>query len=439
MLASAVAKPLLDEFHLSFLAGLLLVLIVLSGFFSGSETALMTLNRYRLRHLAKEGHGGARRAQQLLERPDRLIGLILLGNNFVNILASAIATAIALDLWGEPGIAIATGIMTLVVLIFAEVAPKTLATRHPEKLAFVASYVYVPLLKVLYPLVLLVNLMANLVLKLFGATQVPLNEDALNRDELRTVLADSGKKIPKAHVDMLLNVLDLEQVTVNDVMVPRNEIEGVDLDEPWEVMLEQIVNSPHGRLLVFRENIDQAAGLLQLRKVFNPARSGTLTRSGLEKELQELYFIPENTPLNVQLLNFQREKRRSGLVVDEYGDIQGLLTVEDILQEIVGEFTDDAYAAPPEIQPQDNGEFLVDGATPVRTLNREFGWSLPTDGPKTLNGVILEQLESLPDVGTTLDIDGNAVEVLALDGNAVDTARVTLSAPPPDLDTEDPA
>jgi len=234
-------------------------------------------------------------------------------------------------------------------------------------------------------------------------------------------------------------VLDLEQVTVNDVMVPRNEIEGVDLDEPWDVMLEQIVNSPHGRLLVFRENIDQAVGLLQLRKVFNPARSGTLTLSGLENQLQELYFIPENTPLNVQLLNFQREKRRSGLVVDEYGDIQGLLTVEDILQEIVGEFTDDAYAAPPEIQPQDDGSFLVDGATPVRTLNRELGWSLSTDGPKTLNGVILEHLESLPEVGTALDIDGNGIEVLALDGNAVDTARVSPapSAPEADGDGED--
>ncbi|MEM6986750.1 MAG: CNNM domain-containing protein, partial [Pseudomonadota bacterium] len=314
-----------------------MLLILLSGFFSGSETALMRLNRYRLRHLANEGHGGARRAQQLLQQTDRLIGLILLGNNFVNILASAIATALSLKIWGETGIAIATGGMTLVVLIFAEVAPKTLATRHPERLAFIASYVYVPLLKLLYPLVYLVNLMANLVLKLFGASQAQADEDALSREELRTVLADSGKKIPKAHVDMLLNVLDLEQVTVNDVMVPRNEIVGIDLDEPWDKMLEQIVNSPHGRLLAYREHIDQAVGLLQVRKVFIPARNASLTRTLLEKQLQELYFIPENTSHNVQLLNFQREKRRTSLVVDEYGDIQGLLTVEDILQEIVGE------------------------------------------------------------------------------------------------------
>ncbi|MEM7378771.1 MAG: HlyC/CorC family transporter, partial [Pseudomonadota bacterium] len=425
----AVARPPLDQVYLGILAGLRVLLILLSGFFSGSETALMTLNRYRLRHLANEGHGGARRAKYLLERTDRLIGLILLGNNFVNILASALATAIALDIWGEPGIAIATGGMTLVVLIFAEVAPKTLATRHPERLAFFASYIYVPLLRVMYPIVYLINLMANQVLKLFGATQVQTNEDALSREELRTVLADSGKKIPKAHVDMLLNVLDLEQVTVNDVMVPRNDIVGIDLDEPWNVIVGQVVNSPHGRLLAYRENIDNAVGLLQVRKVFIPARNASLTHEGLEKQLQELYFIPENTPLNVQLLNFQREKRRSALVVDEYGDIQGLLTVEDILQEIVGEFTDDAYAAPPEIQLQDNGQYLIDGATPVRTLNRELGWDLNTDGPKTLNGVILEQLESLPDVGAELHIADCVVEVIALDGNAVETARVT---PAPD-------
>lgn len=415
----------MDDIYLSVLAGVLVVLILVSGFFSGSETALMRLNRYRLRHLANEGHGGAKRAQQLLQQTDRLIGLILLGNNFVNILASAIATAMALNIWGEPGIAIATGGMTMIVLIFAEVAPKTLATRHPERVAFIASHIYVPLLKLLYPVVYLINLLANAVLRLFGETQPQTDEDALSRDELRTVLAGSGKKIPKTHVDMLLNVLDLEQVTVNDVMVPRNDIVGIDLDEPWEEMLDQIVNSPHGRLLVYRENIDQAIGLVQLRKILIPAKNTNLTRHMLEKQLQELYFIPENTPLNKQLLNFQREKRRSGLVVDEYGDILGLLTVEDILQEIVGEFTDDAYAAPPEIQPQGDGSFLVNGATPVRTLNRELNWDLSTDGPKTLNGVILEQLESLPELGTELHIADCVIRVITLDGNAVDTAQVS--------------
>jgi len=405
----------------------LVLLILLSAFFSGSETALMTLNRYRLRHLASEGHRGAKLAQKLLERPDRLIGLILLGNNFVNILASAIATVLAMSIFGESGIAIATGLLTLVVLIFAEVTPKTLATRKPETLAFAASYVYTPLLKVLYPVVWLINMITNSLLRMLGAHQENDGNDALSGAELRTVLAESGKHIPEKHVEMLLNILDLEHATVNDLMVPRNEIYAIDLDDEWEEIFEKISNSPHGRVLAYRESIDEVAGIVQLRKVFRPSTQAVVTHADLESKILEPYYIPEHTPLTVQLLNFQREQRRQALVVDEYGDILGLVTVEDILEEIVGAFTDDGHAAQPEIRAQTDGTWLVDGATHLRTLNREFEWRLPTDGPKTLNGMIIEQLESLPEIGSSVTLKGHVFEVIALEGNQVDTARLTVN------------
>ncbi|MGB0867669.1 MAG: HlyC/CorC family transporter [Granulosicoccaceae bacterium] len=416
----------MDEFHTGMLLAALALLILLSAFFSGSETALMTLNRYRLRHLANEGHRGARLAQKLLERPDRLIGLILLGNNFVNILASAIATVLAMNLYGEPGIAIATGLLTLVILIFAEVTPKTLATRRPETVAFAASYIYTPLLKVMYPLVWLINLITNTLLRLLGAKDDSVSDDALSNEELRTVLAESGKHIPEKHVEMLLNILDLEHATVNDLMVPRNEIYAVDLDDPWDEIFDKISNSPHGRVIAFRESIDEVAGIVQLRKVFRPSNEAVITQADLESKIIEPYYVPEHTPLTVQLLNFQREKRRQALVVDEYGDILGLVTIEDILEEIVGAFTDDGHAAQPEIQPQPDGTWLIDGATPIRTLNREFNWRLSTDGPKTLNGLIIEQLESLPEVGAKVGLNGHQFEVIELEGNQVDTARLSL-------------
>lgn len=417
----------MDDSQLGILGGALLLLILLSAFFSGSETALMTLNRYRLRHLAKEGHRGALLAQKLLENPERLIGLILLGNNFVNILASAIATVLAMELYGEAGIAISTGLLTLVVLIFAEVTPKTLATRKPETIAFAASYIYTPLLRVFYPLVWLINLIASALLNLLGARNKNTGEDALSGAELRTVLSESGKYIPEKHVEMLLNILDLEHATVNDLMVPRNDIYAIDLNDPWEEVLATISNSPHGRVLAFHENIDKVVGIVQLRKVFRPSNQDAITLEGLKATVIEPYFIPEHTSLTSQLLYFQRKQRRQALVVDEYGEVVGLITVEDILEEIVGAFTDDGHAAQPEIRSQSNGSWLVDGATPIRSLNRQFGWDLPTSDPKTLNGLIIEQLELLPAVGSTVSLMNGTFEVIALEGKQVDTARLTLT------------
>ena len=301
------------------LVSILVLLILASGFFSGSETALMSLNRYRLRHQASNGHKAAIRTARLLEQPDRLISLILLGNNFVNILASAIATIIALRLMGEAGIAVATGLLTLIILVFAEVTPKTFATRRAEKFAHIASAVYGPLMTLTYPLVVATNWISTRILALLNTEPVSAEDEHLSSEELRTVLNETAGMIPQRHREMLLNILDLGTVSVNDIMVPRNEIMGVDLDDPWDEVLKQISDSPHNRLLVYRETVDNVIGFIYLRKMLDVLRAGSITREVLEARVRDPYFIPEGTTLTVQLLNFQREKHRIGLVVDEYG------------------------------------------------------------------------------------------------------------------------
>jgi len=414
----------LQHIPLSVLFGALIFLILLSAFFSGSETGLMTLNRYRLRHLAQAKHAGARRAQKLLERPDRLIGLILLGNNFVNVLASAITTVIALRIGGEPAIALGAGILTLVILVFSEVTPKTLAALHPERVAFPASFVYGPLLWLLYPLVWVVNSIANGLLHLMHIYPESGTGDALSQEELRTVVLEAGAMIPKRHQDMLLNIIDLEKVSVEDIMVPRTEISGIDLEDDWDDIVRQMTHSQYTRLPVFHESIDHVVGFIHLRKVLPLLMHGDLDPQTLESLVKEPLFIPENTPLNRQLLNFQRERQRVGLVVDEYGDIQGLATLEDILEEVVGEFTTDPSATISEFTAEEDGSFLVNGMVNVRDLNRALHMELPTDGPKTLNGMVLEYLEDIPEPGTSLLLSGYPVEIVQTRGNRVKTLRV---------------
>lgn len=415
----------MNDLHLGALAGALVFLLALSAFFSGSETALMTLNRYRLRHLAAAGHPGAKLAERLLSKPDRLIGLILLGNNFVNILASSLATIIAIRLGGEGAIPIAAGLLTLVVLIFSEVAPKTLAALNPERIAFPASWVYTPLLRVLFPLVWLVNLMANAVLRLLGSYPDDDAEGtALSREELRTVVNEAGAMIPKRHQKMLINILDLEKVTVDDIMVPRSELDGIDLDQPLDVILEQLEQIPYTRVLVYRGSIDQVVGFLHSRRVMQAQLDGELDRDTLEGLIRAPYYIPKGTPLNRQLLNFQRNRRRTALVVDEYGDVQGLVTMADLLEEIVGEFATDPADGIADVLPQEDGSFLVDGSANLRDLVRTMHWELPTDGPKTLNGLIVEYLESIPETGTSLLVAGYPIEVVQTQDNAVKTARI---------------
>jgi len=417
----------LDDIPLGALFGGLAFLLLLSAFFSGSETALMTLNRYRLRHLAEQGNASAMRAQHLLDKPDRLIGLILLGNNFVNILASALTTLIALRLGGEGALAIATGLLTLVVLIFSEVAPKTFAALHPERLAFPASWIYTPLLHRWMPtrwLVWLVNQFANGVLRLLRLNPEGGHGSHLSKEELRTVVIEAGSMIPSRHHRMLLNILDLEQATVEDIMVPRNEIDAIDLDEPQEDILDDLKRMPYSRALVYRGSIDNVVGLLHSRDLMQALIDGPLNRERLEALIHPPYFIPEGTPLNTQLLKFQRQKRRSGLVVDEYGDVLGLVTLQDLLEEIVGQFTSDPSDSIPDVQPQEDGSYLIDGGANLRELVRTFGWELPTDGPKTLNGLILEHLEDVPTPGISLLIVGYPVEILQMQNNAVKIARI---------------
>jgi len=414
----------LNTIPVSVLLGILVILIVMSAFFSGSETALMSLNRYRLRHLVKQGHKGAIRTQNLLQRPDRLIGLILLGNNFVNILASAIATIIALRLLGEAGIAVATGLLTLVILIFAEVTPKTLATLRTEKIAFMASAVYKPLMIIAYPLVAGINWITRLLLQLFKVSPEKLDDEHLSSDEFRTVINEAGGLIPTRHRKMLTNILDLGHVSVEDIMVPRNEIVAIDLDDEWDEILHQISISRHGRLLVYRENIDNVRGFLFLRNMLDALRSGSITREYLESVIRDAYFIPEGTSLTTQLLNFQQEKRRIGLVVDEYGDILGLLTLEEILEEIVGEFNQDPQTTPNEIQPQTDGSYIVEGTTPVRNLSRVFDWKLSQSGPRTLNGLVLEHFENFPVQGSVFKFNNHPIEILKVKDNRVLQVRI---------------
>ena len=375
----------------------------------------MTLNRYRLQHLVKQKHAGAIKAQRLLKHPDRLLGLILLGNNFVNILASSLTTVIALRLAGDTGIAIGAGLLTLIILIFAEVAPKTLAAIKPELLAFPSAWIYIPLLKICYPIVWVVNLIANLLLRIFGINVQKDKDDTLNIDELKSIVKDAGNLMPARYKNMLLGIIDLESATVEDIMTPRNEIVGIDLEEPIEEIVAKIKNSQYTRLPVYKKSIDRIIGFLHLRNLLTNNLQDPFSKHNITNNISKPVFIPESTPLHKQMQNFKLEKQRIGVVVDEYGDVQGLVTLDDLLQGIVGEIiTEDA-----DVKPQKDGGYLVDGSVTLRELNRITQWSLPTEGPKTLNGLIIEFMEIIPEPGTSVMLHGYALEILKCDGNTI--------------------
>jgi len=412
-----------DDVPLAGLIGLLIVLLMLSAFFSGSETALMSLNRYQLRHKAREGHRGARLAERLLKRPDRLIGLILLGNNLVNFFAASLVGVTAFKMGGEPAAALGAVGLTLIVLIFSEAAPKTLAALHPERLAYPAAMIYFPLLKITYPIVWLTNAASNGVLYLLGVRGNDTDLQSLTREELRTVVYEAGARISTRYRKMLLSILDLEQVTVDDVMVPHNEIVGINIEHSGEEIEAIIGNSQHTRLPVYRDTIDHVIGVLHLRKLANLAKQD-LAMDNLLRLLDEPYFVPEGTPLSTQLVQFQRRRERTALVVDEYGDIQGIVTLEDILEEIVGEFTTDPADDEVDVIDEGSNTFLVDAAANIRELNRSQDWDLPTDGPKTINGLIIEMLETIPAPGTCLKINGYPIEIVETDDNRIRSVRV---------------
>jgi Mg2+/Co2+ transporter CorB len=413
-----------DTNSLTLLFILLFVLLLFSAFFSSAETALMSLNRYRLRHLVHEGHSGAIRASQLLDRPDRLIGLVLLGNNFVNISASAIATVIGVELYGENGIVIATVILTLIVLLFAEVTPKTLAALHPERVAFPASIILKPMLIVFFPLVWFTNAITNRLLTLLGVSPEESSSAAINSEELRMALMEAGSIIPKRHKKMLVSILDLEKVTVNDVMVPRNEIEGIDINGSLPDIIKQLSYCNNTRLPMYEDTIDNIIGIIHVRKAMHLLAQDNLTKETLNSIIKQIYFVPEGTALNTQLIQFQKHHRRTGLVVDEYGEILGLITLEDIFREIVGEFTAGSIDEDKDIHPQEDGSYLINGSANIRDINRNNHWHLPIDGPKTINGLILEILETIPEPGVSLRVKDYVIEVVQTTDNTIKTVRI---------------
>ena len=416
-----------DDVPLGFLIGFLVLLIVLSAFFSGTETALVALNRYRLRHKARSGHRGARFAESLLQRPDRLITLILFGNNLVNFTAAVIAGAITLRLFGSAAWITAAGtvVFTLVVLVFAEVMPKTLAALHPERLAFPASYIYYPLQKIAFPLIWLIGLVANSMLKLAGVSPTDADQHNLTIDELRVIVNESGALLPRKRHRMLQGILELEDMSVDDVMVPHNEIAGINLDDDWPTILDAIRTSTYTRLPIYHDSIDNVIGMLDLRRLIHHEGLGHLDPAKLAAIMEDPYFIPEGTALHRQLVQFQQNRRRAALVVDEYGDIQGLVTLEDILEEIVGEFTTDIAPTHNDVKPdKGNSSYLVNASANIRSLNRMMNWDLPTDGAKTLNGVILEHLETIPETGTGLRLGEYPIEIVQTSDNVVNLVRV---------------
>jgi len=425
----------LDEIPLPALWVLLGLLLLLSAFFSGSETGLMTLNRYRLRHMAKAGHRGARLAEQLLARPDRLIGTILVGNNIVNAMAVTVATVISLRVYDQFGISdelalsIGTTAITLLILIFGEVTPKTMAALHPERVGLPAAYVYWVLRWPLLPFVLLINLFSNALLRLMGVSPEQAAQHSLSTEELRSVVAEAGAMIPQRHQRMLLSLLDLEKATVEDIMVPRNEIVGVDLADPPDQIKAQLLGSEHTRLPLYNGSIDDLRGIIHLRNAQKVIVGEPFDVQELLHSSREPYFIPAGTPLNQQLLNFQNQKRRIGFVVDEYGDIQGLVTLADILEEVVGEFTSDPAARVKNVSMEADGSYVVNGGVTIRTLNRTLGWKLPTAGPRTINGLVLEQLEDIPKPGKQVRVRDYLIEITETQSNVVRTARIRPPSP----------
>jgi Mg2+/Co2+ transporter CorB len=415
-----------DGIPIGWLFGLLFLLLFLSAFFSGTETALMSVNRYRLRHSARSGNRAARVTEKLLERPDRLIGLILLGNNAANLTAAALVTIISLRVGGESAIFAGTLILTFVVLIFAEVAPKTIAALHPSAIALPAALIYYPLLKLMYPVVWTLNLIANGVLRMVGVRAEEMASHSLSAEELRTVVAEAGAMVPSRHRRMLLSILDLDAISVDDVMIPRQDIVGIDLEHDWAQTMRAIRQSEFHRLPVFRGDIDNIVGVVQVRRLLPDIAGGTLTEERLLACMRDPYFVPEGTPLNKQLLRFQQQQRRAAFVVDEYGDVQGLITTEDILREIVGEFDQNAKPSEIGIIREGDDSFIVDAGVNVRQLNRLMNWSLPTDGPKTLNGLIVEQLECIPEAGTDLTVANYPIEILDTSEHAIKKVRVSL-------------
>ncbi|HCR4057806.1 MULTISPECIES: HlyC/CorC family transporter [Proteus] len=410
---------------------ILIGMIFASAYFSGTETSMMTINRYRLRHAAKQGNRSAKRVEKLLQRPDRLISLVLIGNNLINIVASALATIVGMRLYGDAGVAIATGVLTFVILIFAEVLPKSIAALYPERFAYPSSVLLSPLQKIMLPVVWFFNQITLVFMRIFGIKSPVIQGNAVSKEELRTIVNESKSKLSQRNQNMLISILDLEKVTIGDIMVPRNEIFGIDVNDEWKSIVRQLTHSPHGRIVLYRDTLDDVIGMLRVREAYRlMTEKKEFTKQILIKAADKIYFIPESTPLSLQLVNFQRNNEKAGIVVDEYGEIQGLVTVEDILEEIVGDFTTSmSPSLAEEVIPQKDGSLLVDGTTNIRDINKAFACHLPENEARTINGVIIEELGDLPVVGAKITIDGYEFEVLEMQDNVIKKALIRHLTP----------
>lgn len=417
----------MESIPLSTLFITLIICLILSAYFSGSETGLLSLNKYRLRFLAEQGNRGAQKAEKLLEKPDTLLSFILIFNNLVNISASAIATMIGMRLYGDAGVAIATGLLTFVMLLFSEIFPKTVAAMHPEKVSFFSSHILSIIIKLFYPLVWVMNLFTKSLMRIIGL-KPDLQKQVISREELRSIVSEAGQATPdEQHPQMLLSILDMETVTVDDIMVPRNEIGGIDIDDDWKAIMRQLNHAPHNRIVLYKGNMDQnVLGILRVREAFRLLlEKNEFTKETLIRAADEVYFVPEGTPLKTQLANFRTNKERLGLVVDEYGDIKGLITLEDILEEIVGDFTTSmAPSIEQEVSTQSDGSIIIDGSANLRELNKLFHWDLDTEEARTFNGLILEHLEEIPAEGTVCEIDGLQITILEVSDNMIKQAKV---------------
>ena len=404
---------------------ILIILFLLSAFFSGSETALMSINKYKMRHQAKLNNAGAKAAKKLLENPDKLLGVILLGNNLTNILITQIATFISFNIYGDIGIAIATGFLTIFILIFAELIPKTIGEMHSEKVAYSSSVLYKPMLIILYPLVFLINLIANNIIKIMGLKD-NISKGSLSSEELKTVLSESSMKFSKPHLKMVESIIDLEKATVEDIMIPRSEIFGIDLSEDIITVVNNFKNTPYTRIPVYEDNIENLLGLVHIKQIAPMLASKNINETGIRKLIKKPYYIVSGTSLYRQLLNFQKEKRRIGFIVDEYGNIQGLVTLEDILEEIVGDFTSDPGASEDIISTENKNIFIIDGGIHVREINQSLNINLVPKQAKTINGFLLEHTENLPEIGDIINIQGHTFKIIENLDNTIKTVELTI-------------
>lgn len=411
-------------FQITYLLLILVFLIFLSAFFSGSEIGMMSINRYKLKHLVKQNNKQAIRVNQMLSRPDKLLSVVLIGNTLANIVASTIATLIGQHFYGDLGVAIATVLLTILVLVFAEMTPKTLAAIYPQQVAFICSLPLKIMQGFFAPLVHIISFTSNAILRIFGISIDRIQKEVLTGEELRSVVHEAGGLLPVEHKSMLISLLDLEQATVEDIMIPKSDIVGIDLEQSWQQILEQLETAQHTRLPIYRGSIDNIEGMIHARTVLNLALDDSLDMDSFLKTAEKPYFIPEATPLNIQILNFRKMKRRSCFVVDEYGDILGLVTMEDILEEIVGEFTTDIADLSRDITYEKEGTVIIDAGLTLRHLNRMMSWNLPLIGPRTLSGLIIEYLGYIPPADSCLMIDKYRIEILRVSDNIIKSVRM---------------